>query len=98
MSVACIDPQSEPLWQRLVDQHQDSVFHSSGWMRVLTETYGLEVGVRLVLDGAGDPRAGLSFCRIADMMGERLVTLPSSRIWSPDGELAPTHPQDWGPD
>lgn len=83
MNIHCVDPRTDPLWQRLVDQHQSSAFHSPGWIRVLTETYGFEVGAQVVLDGAGEPSAGLPFCRIVDMMGTRIVSLPFSDYCDP---------------
>lgn len=90
MSIICVDPRTDPLWQRLVDQHRSSAFHSPGWMRVLTETYGLEARAYVALDGAGEPGAGIPFCRIADIMGKRIVTLPFSDHCDPlvsDGDL-----------
>lgn len=78
MSIICVDPQDDPLWQRLVDNHRSSVFHSPGWIRVLRETYGLEICAHVILDSAGEPQAGIPFCRIVDIMGARIVTLPFS--------------------
>lgn len=78
MEIARIDPQTNPLWQQLVERSQSSVFHSPAWMRVLAETYGFEVGAYVTLDEAREPRAGIPFCRITDMMGKRIVILPFS--------------------
>jgi hypothetical protein len=47
-------------------------------MRVLTETYDLDVRAYVVLDDAGELKAGIPVCQIADIMGQRLVTLPFS--------------------
>jgi len=47
-------------------------------MRVLTDTYDLEIGAHVILDHTGVPRAGIPFSRIADAIGERIVTLPFS--------------------
>jgi hypothetical protein len=78
MEIVRIDPQTNPLWQQLVERSQSSVFHSPAWMRVLAETYGFEVGAYVTLDEAREPRAGIPFCRITDMMGKRIVILPFS--------------------
>lgn len=83
MSINCVDPRVDNLWQRLVDQNRSSVFHSPEWIRVLTDTYGLEIRAYVVVDGVGEPRAGIPFCRIADIMGERIVTLPFSDYCDP---------------
>ena len=91
MSVVCIDPLVDPRWQRLVDRHASSVFHSPAWLKVLTDTYGFEAGALVLLDGAGEPRAGLPFCRIDDLMGERLAALPFSDYCDP---LVATR-EDW---
>lgn len=78
MSIVCVDPRTDALWRRLVDQQKSSVFHSPGWMGVLAETYGWEVEAQVLVDRAGEPKAGIPFCRIADIFGERIVSLPFS--------------------
>ncbi|MDP8924331.1 MAG: GNAT family N-acetyltransferase [Chloroflexota bacterium] len=83
MSVVCIDPLVDPRWQRLVDRHASSVFHSPAWLKVLVDTYGFETGALVLLDGGGEPRAGLPFCRVDDLMGERLAALPFSDYCDP---------------
>jgi CelD/BcsL family acetyltransferase involved in cellulose biosynthesis len=83
MNIICVDPQTDPLWQKLVDQHESSAFHSPRWMRVLAETYSLEIRAYVVLDDVGEPQAGLPFCQNADIMGERIVTLPFSDYCDP---------------
>jgi CelD/BcsL family acetyltransferase involved in cellulose biosynthesis len=83
MQLVCVDPRTDRLWQRVVDQHNSSVFHSPRWMRVLADTYDMEVGAYAVLDDMGNPCAGLPFCRIRDMIGERVVALPFSDYCDP---------------
>ena len=78
MNIVSISPQTDPLWQNLVEQRQSDVFHSPGWMRVLTETYNFDLSAYVLLDEAGEPVAGIPFCRIKDLKGERLVALPFS--------------------
>ncbi len=92
MNVMCIDPQSDPLWKRLITQYESNTFHSPNWMRVLTATYGFPVQAYVVTDAAGEPVAGLPFCRIEDIRGKRLVALPFSDYCDPlVGEAAHWH-------
>jgi CelD/BcsL family acetyltransferase involved in cellulose biosynthesis len=67
----------------LVDQAPSSVFHSPNWLRVLKDTYGWEARAYVIVDDQGDPKAGIPFCRIADMLGERIVALPFSDYCDP---------------
>jgi CelD/BcsL family acetyltransferase involved in cellulose biosynthesis len=83
MNTVTIDPTTDPLWQNLVTRQKSSVFHSPAWARVLAETYGWEPQAQVLLDDAGEPRAGLPFCRIADMISERIVSLPFSDYCDP---------------
>jgi CelD/BcsL family acetyltransferase involved in cellulose biosynthesis len=83
VNVISVDPRSDPLWCRLICQAASSVFHSPGWLRVLSDTYGWEPAAFVVLDDRGEPRAGLPFCRISDMLGERVVALPFSDYCDP---------------
>jgi CelD/BcsL family acetyltransferase involved in cellulose biosynthesis len=78
-----VDPRTDPLWQKLIEQHPSDAFHSPGWMRVLSDTYGFEVNACVLLDNAGEPIAGIPFVRIADFKGERIVTLPFSDYCDP---------------
>lgn len=80
---ALVDPRSDPLWRRLVEGPESDVFHSPAWLRVLADTYDLEMQASVVLDGEGEPVAGLPFCRIDDMLGPRVVALPFSDYCDP---------------
>jgi CelD/BcsL family acetyltransferase involved in cellulose biosynthesis len=79
----CVDPQTDRLWCQLVNERASSAFHSPAWMRVLAETYHLDVRAIVLLDELGRPRAGMPFCRISDIMGERVVSLPFSDYCDP---------------
>jgi len=83
LNVVCVDPRTDPLWCRLVNQVSSSVFHSPNWMRVLSDTYGWEPNAYLMLNDRGEPQAGLPFCKISDMLGKRIVTLPFSDYCDP---------------
>jgi CelD/BcsL family acetyltransferase involved in cellulose biosynthesis len=52
-------------------------------MQVLADTYGWEPRAHLLLDERGDPCGGIPFCRIADMLGTRIVSLPFSDFCDP---------------
>lgn len=91
MNIVCVDPRTDSLWQRLVEQTPSSVFHSPGWMRVLTDTYGWEPRAYVLLDDQGQPCGGIPFFKIVDMLGERIVSLPFSDYCDPLVKDA----QDW---
>jgi len=83
MYIVSISPQTDPLWQNLIERHQSDVFHSPEWMRVLAETYDFDLQAYVLLDEAREPVAGLPFCRINDIKGQRLVALPFSDYCDP---------------
>lgn len=78
MSIVCVDPRTDTLWQRLVDQNRGSDFHFLRGMQLLTEIYGFEVDAQVVPDGVEELRVRSLFCRIVDIKGERIVSLPFS--------------------
>jgi CelD/BcsL family acetyltransferase involved in cellulose biosynthesis len=83
MNIIRVNPQTDLLWQQLVERHESDVFQSPAWVRVLAETYGFELWADVLLDDAGEPCAGLPFSRIVDFKGQRLVTLPFSDYCDP---------------
>jgi CelD/BcsL family acetyltransferase involved in cellulose biosynthesis len=83
MNIVRVDPRTDPVWQLLVDRTPSSVFHSPAWIQVLTDTYGWEASAYVVLDDRGEPCGGIPFCRISDVMGERIVALPFSDYCDP---------------
>ena len=83
MDIVCIDPKTDRRWQQLLDRYGGSVFHSPAWIRALADTYDLDIRARVLADGSGEPRAGVPFCRISDLQGERIVVLPFSDYCDP---------------
>lgn len=83
MNLVSVDPRIDPLWKNLVGRTRSSVFHSPDWLMVLTDTYGFEVSAYVVVDETGDPKAGMPFCRIGDILGTRIVALPFSDYCDP---------------
>ena len=83
MEIVRINPSQDPSWQQLVTQQASTVFHSPEWMRVLQETYQFDIGAYVLLDEAGEPRAGIPFCAIEDMMDPRIACLPFTDFCDP---------------
>lgn len=83
MRIDCVNPVQDLIWQRLAVQQPSTVFHSPEWMQVLQETYGFEIRAHVLLDHAGEPRSGIAFCSIDDMMDPRIVSLPFSDFCDP---------------
>ena len=83
MNIVRVDPRTDSIWRTLVERTTTSVFHSPAWIQVLTDTYGWEASAYVVLDDRREPQAGIPFCRIADMMGERILALPFSDYCDP---------------
>ena len=82
-SIVEVDPLVDPSWQQLLERVDSSVFHSPAWMTVLAKTYDFEPAALVVLDGPGEPVAGIPFVRVADLIGERVVSLPFSDYCDP---------------
>lgn len=83
MNIKCINPTTDPLWQMLVQQKASTVFHSPEWLRVLQETYDFGIRAHVQVDKSGEPKAGIAFGLIEDMMDPRIVSLPFSDFCDP---------------
>ena len=78
MHLHTIDPLSDSRWDDLVASHPGaSVFHHTGWLRALANTYGYRPFV-LTSTGPGKPLSnGIAFCEVRSWItGRRLVSLP----------------------
>jgi CelD/BcsL family acetyltransferase involved in cellulose biosynthesis len=75
-----LDPLGDPRWEELLKRHSDaSVFHSTAWLKALSQTYGYEPVVYTTSPPTEDLENGLVFCRIKSWLtGRRLVSLPFS--------------------
>lgn len=91
MNIISIDPQHDALWQKLVNKHRSDVFHSPAWINVLNATYDFDIKALVVLDDDGEPRSGLAYGRIEDMMDPRIASLPFSDFCDP----LVNNPDDW---
>lgn len=83
MNIICIDPLTDPLWERLLDEYPSSAFHSRAWLRVLTHTYGLQVRANVLVNSTGEPQAGFPFCSMEDIKERRIASLPFSDYCDP---------------
>lgn len=80
MSVHQIQPLDDPRWDQFLLRHpRASVFHTSGWLRALQQTYGYEPVVFTTSGPGGDLQNGFPACRVSSWVtGRRLVSLPFS--------------------
>jgi CelD/BcsL family acetyltransferase involved in cellulose biosynthesis len=83
MNIAQIDPGADPRWASLVSQHESNLFHCPPWIRALQQTYGLPIRAYVAQDGAGEPQAGMSFCRVEDILDPRVASMPFSDYCDP---------------
>lgn len=80
MKLDKLDPLLDPRWDQLVASHPlASVFHTRGWLRALTMTYGFRP-VALTSSGSCEQLSdGVVFCEIRSRItGARLISLPFS--------------------
>lgn len=68
----------DPRWMRLVEASTEATaFHHPAWLQALQRTYGYEAGVLALLDGHGEPVAGLPVARVRrPLAGAVQVSLP----------------------
>jgi CelD/BcsL family acetyltransferase involved in cellulose biosynthesis len=74
------DPLEDMRWTRFLERRADaSVFHTTGWLKALRQTYGYEPVAYTSSPPGEELRDGLLFCRINTWLsGKRLVSLPFS--------------------
>lgn len=84
-----INPLTDQRWQSLIESQPSSIFHTPGWLRVLSDTYGFDVKANIIVDqdendeGKREPVAGLPYCDIVDFRGRRISALPFSDYTDP---------------
>jgi hypothetical protein len=84
MTILCVDPVTDASWRQLIEKHPKScVFHTPDWAQVLTDTYGFRVEACIEVDSSSQVQAGVHFCHLQDMRGERIVSLPFSDFCDP---------------
>ena len=75
-----INPLRDRRWESFVQSHPDSsIFHSTGWLKALCQTYSYEAVVYTTCPPGADLANGLVLCRVTSCLtGDRLVSLPFS--------------------
>jgi CelD/BcsL family acetyltransferase involved in cellulose biosynthesis len=82
-NVVHIDPLTDALWSTLLEHQTHSLFHSPLWLQVLHQTYQMNVEANVLLNDRDEPQAGIHFCRISDIRGQRIISLPFSDYCDP---------------
>jgi CelD/BcsL family acetyltransferase involved in cellulose biosynthesis len=83
MQLSSIDPALDPLWASLLTRYESNLFHSPAWIRALQQTYGLDIRALVLREQDGSPTAGVTYCRVEDMAGPRVVGMPFSDYCDP---------------
>lgn len=84
MTIICVEPQHHSAWAQLIAAHpSSSIFHTPGWLTALAETYGFEFQAHILLDRHNTPQAGIVYCEIDDVRGQRIVCIPFSDFCDP---------------
>jgi CelD/BcsL family acetyltransferase involved in cellulose biosynthesis len=80
MSFHPINPLEDTRWDKLLARHpRASVFHTTGWLKALRQTYGYEPVAYTTSPPGSDLRNVVLFCRVRSWLtGPRLVSLPFS--------------------
>lgn len=60
MKLVRIDPQTDSLWQKIINGHKGNVFHTPEWMSRLIAIYDFNFHGLVVLEYEGQPRSGLA--------------------------------------
>jgi lipid II:glycine glycyltransferase (peptidoglycan interpeptide bridge formation enzyme) len=83
--VRAFDPLSDPRWDGFVRAHSHgSVFHTSGWLRALRQTYGYEPVVFTTSSSSGELRDAILCCAVRSWLtGRRLVSVPFADYCDP---------------
>jgi CelD/BcsL family acetyltransferase involved in cellulose biosynthesis len=78
--VRLVKPLEDARWNRLSREHpKASVFHSTGWLRTLQETYGYQPLAYTTAPPGAPLCEAVVFCRVNSWLtGQRLVSLPFS--------------------
>lgn len=86
-----VEPATDLMWRRLVEEHRSDVFHSPSWISALGDTYDFDLRAAMLVDGDSQPTAGIVYAEIHDFLDPRIVSLPFSDFCDPIVEDA----ADW---
>src|SRR5271154_2890210 len=75
-----VQPLTDRRWDEFLERHpRASVFHTTGWLKALRQTYGYEPIAYTTSPPGSDLRNAMIFCRVQSWLtGPRLVSLPFS--------------------
>jgi CelD/BcsL family acetyltransferase involved in cellulose biosynthesis len=75
-----VQPLTDPRWDEFLERHpRASVFHTTGWLEALRQTYGYEPIAYTTTPPGANLRNAVLFCRVQSWLtGPRLVSLPFS--------------------
>ena len=91
MDCVSVDPVHDERWRDLVEGADTDVFQSPSWLRVLGDTYDFAPRANVLVDDDGAVLAGMAFCRVFGVNGERNSSLPFSDYSDPIVSSS----QDW---
>ncbi len=83
MRVIRLDARRDPRWRDLLGADGGSLFSSPPWLDSLADAYGFQPEAFALLADDGRAVAAVPVCRVADLLGERLVSLPFSDYCDP---------------
>jgi CelD/BcsL family acetyltransferase involved in cellulose biosynthesis len=83
LDIVDIDPLADPRWSQLLRLDAAGLFHAPPWLRALSDAYGFEPRAYLAVDPQGVPQGGVAYCKVADALGPRVLSLPFSDACDP---------------
>lgn len=83
MSIIDVNAVTDNRWQTLTEQFDSDLFHSVPWLKGLEQTYGVNIRALIKVDASGQPLAGITYCRLAEMTQAHYVGLPFSDYYDP---------------
>lgn len=78
-----VEPATDPVWARLVEEQRSDVFHSPSWIAALGDTYDFDFRAAVLVDAQYQPSAGIAYAEINDFFDPRIVSLPFSDFCDP---------------
>jgi CelD/BcsL family acetyltransferase involved in cellulose biosynthesis len=77
-----IDARNAPQWPEFARHRFGSLFSCPYWIGAIAETYGFAINASVRTNG-GRIEAAIPYCRISDLRGDRIVSLPFSDYCDP---------------
>ena len=77
-----IDVRSTPQWPEFARHRFGSLFSCPNWINAIANTYGFAINASVRTNG-GRIEAAIPYCRISDIRGDRIISLPFSDYCDP---------------